>query len=565
VVAHPTIVGQQKKRRHSVLVQQSYQKLSPMSTCLSTVLKFFFFIGAFVFAMTVSAPRVFASVLVEQIDYSTEMDSSHAFHGDPVQVNFHGVANSTYTFTGASGIPAFVYLYLGTTPDTINCVYVRIINHSVGFNTWESTGTSACTALGGSIFEVTSGGVIEIPIHNNNGSTSFNPAQVYSIEVAAYQPISPYNNRSSYYYGMATSSFNDGVNTRYADPLYFIVADSGGVPVDKTTRFVTINPSNASSVATTSSVGFQVYVNSNDLSSTTQVTVTYVNDNCNSTSVSAIEAVGNFSSSSCTISTTTPIFSSGFIIASSTYTWLHNGRWNYVANISNQTGTFCLFGNCLFSDEVTLATLTGRFTVNSLGAYDILTDYVASSTATDVSTDLSMCAVWTSTGDVFQCMRNLFLPSDSQWKDFFTGYSGAFLTYPPLGYITKVINILNDPTVVEPPALSYTFGSSSPSILQGKNYTIQIFDNFDKVTVFKADDGSNKDIWDIVMPYFRVVVGFAVLFVITMDIIGVGLSARGGDYTTTETGSETVSSSSLLPSGERKSFSHSIIKRRKIK
>jgi len=475
-----------------------------MSTRLSTVLKFFLFIGAFVFAMTVSAPRVFAS-LSNCNNTNTCTEWTGATLLDSTHLNFNlpsGTCNYIY-YTGTYPNGATT---TGSWPQQTNCGAGDFLNFVVTGRGFDSNGPNYITF-------------------------NFNSPDVnYYVEIVLS--------------GDEVSSYSGQ---------------------DSRTRFISLIPTDGSTVATTSSVGFQVYVNEIDFSSSTKVIVTYTNDNCNSTSGSVMESIPDFTCSSCRISTTTDILSSGYTTASSTHTWLHGGRWNYVANISNETGTLCLFGFCLFSDEITLATENGIFIVGQLGAFDVLTDYIASSTATDVSTDLSVCAVWTTTGDVFQCFRNLLLPSDTQWKDFFTGYSGAFLTYPPLGYITKVIQILNDPTVVKPPALSYTFGSSSPAVLQGKNYTIQIFDNFDKVTLPVADDGSGKNIWDIVMPYFRVIVGFAVLFVITMDIIGVGLSSRGGDYTTTETGSETVSSSSMLPSGERKSFTHSITKRRRLK
>jgi len=521
-----------------------------MSTCLSTVFKFFLFTGAFVFAMTVSAPRAFGAVIYDnsvlgslnEITISTEYSMQSGITG----------------LTG--GIVAVIYY-----PSDGVCTLTGSRNPVIRLNNPNA---------GGDVFNVAvqsvAGGGCRYTRGGTGTTTVISSDVVYMIFPNSNNAYRIYGNFSGGNGSAVIYEFNAQTQTpdsQVSDLALVLCTDllCDVSPSQQSTRIVSITPSDTSTVSTTTSIGFEVFVSENDFSSTTRMITTYTNDNCNSTSGSVIESIPDFTSSSCRISTTTDILLSGYTIASSTHTWLHGGRWNYVANISNETGTFCLFGNCLFSDQITLATQTGTFVVGQLGAYDILTDYIASSTATDVSTDLSVCAVWTTTGDVFQCFRNLLLPSDSQWKDFFTGYSGAFLTYPPLGYITKVIQILNDPTVVQPPPLSYTFGSSSPAVLQGKNYTIQIFDNFDKVTLPVADDGSGKNIWDIVMPYFRVVVGFAVLFVITMDIIGVGLSSRGGDYATTETGSETVSSSSLLPSGERKSFTHSITKRRRLK
>jgi hypothetical protein len=225
-------------------------------------------------------------------------------------------------------------------------------------------------------------------------------------------------------------------------------------------------------------------------------------------------------------------------------------------------GTWCLFGNCLFTDSVTLASRRGIFVVATTSAIDRLNALIASSTATDVITDFSPCYLWSSTGDVLQCLRNLFLPSSNQFKDLISGYSATFLQYPPMGYVTLLIKTLNNTTSTMPPPLSYTFGSSSPAVLQGQTYTMQIYDHFDTLTSIRADDGSNKNIWDITMPYFRVVIGFATLWVIINSVINLGL--HGSGVTTTETGSESVSSSAILPTGERKTFVHSITKRRRL-
>jgi len=76
-----------------------------------------------------------------------------------------------------------------------------------------------------------------------------------------------------------------------------------------------------------------------------------------------------------------------------------------------------------------------------------------------------------------------------------------------------------------------------------------------------ADNGSGN-IWDIMQPLVYIIVYLTLLFVIIRRLTG--LSWGSGDYTTTETASETVSTSAKLPDGARKSFTHSITKRRKL-
>ena len=63
------------------------------------------------------------------------------------------------------------------------------------------------------------------------------------------------------------------------------------------------------------------------------------------------------------------------------------------------------------------------------------------------------------------------------------------------------------------------------------NYSFALFtsDKMNKLADIKTDHGDNKNLWDIVMPFFNIVVWLSVFFVIVQDLIGLELS-RDRDY-----------------------------------
>jgi len=144
-------------------------------------------------------------------------------------------------------------------------------------------------------------------------------------------------------------------------------------------------------------------------------------------------------------------------------------------------------------------------------------------------------------GGIGTCLLSLIVPSGETMKQAFQQTYQGILSRVPIGYITRFITILTATGSTMPPALSYTFGSSSPATLQGLTYEVQLWDHMDELESVRSDDGQNKNIWDIVMPYFNVVVVFAVLFVILEDLMGLrigrdGSSGGGSDEITERDG-----------------------------
>jgi len=68
-------------------------------------------------------------------------------------------------------------------------------------------------------------------------------------------------------------------------------------------------------------------------------------------------------------------------------------------------------------------------------------------------------------------------------------------------------------------------GVEVPEQLEGVNISFQVFDHFDVVEDIRANDGSGKNIYDIVDPYLRTVVALSVLFIIIHDLSFFNLDA----------------------------------------
>lgn len=130
--------------------------------------------------------------------------------------------------------------------------------------------------------------------------------------------------------------------------------------------------------------------------------------------------------------------------------------------------------------------------------------------------------------DLWKCLYSLVVPNQSAVASQWQSLMSNSLSVVPLGYITRFMNIMMSGTAVQPPPLEYTFGSSSPAVLQGKGVSFQIFDNFDFLNSIEADDGSGKNIWGVVMPYFQTIIALGVLGVILFDILAIGVPNFSG-------------------------------------
>lgn len=176
--------------------------------------------------------------------------------------------------------------------------------------------------------------------------------------------------------------------------------------------------------------------------------------------------------------------------------------------------------------------LKSWFIIGQPTFYDeIVTDVVAQTNLALI--DLAVCSPFSGDFDIADCLLLLIIPPTATLQTMGDSLVNNALRVFPLGYITRMLEIITLSTPLTPPALTYTYGTSAPTDIQGMTVSFQIFDGFTLIPTILADDGSGKDVWGIVMPYFNTIIALGVLGVILMDILKLGLPNFGGDgYTT---------------------------------
>lgn len=369
--------------------------------------------------------------------------------------------------------------------------------------------------------------------------------------------------------------FNQSVNTTYykgAGTSQFggYVSTDGSAPVtDVTTRFISVAPTASSTVSTSTptTIGGHVYVNPSDyVAGKTFLRMSFNNYTASLVTGSALQAwdtaFNNFllpitaSSTDLDVSTSTDKFQiyqgktegtyqivvedcswysflTGCnytpLIASSTYFYI-GGKTGF--DLSQEAGQLGIFGLAPGSDPFAATTTNAVLDCNIGISFDI-----------------------------YKCMWSFVIPNGYLTNQVVTNYKSL----PVLGWPIRFVEIMITTTATTSlPTINYTF-SNNNSFVGGVNIHFNpwqyMFTSGSLVKdQFVADDGSGN-IWDIMGPFVKLVVYLTLGFVIIRRLTGLNW---GGDYTTTETGSETISTSEKLPDGARKTYTHSITKRRKL-
>lgn len=320
-----------------------------------------------------------------------------------------------------------------------------------------------------------------------------------------------------------------GSGSVYSSQGYLEIADSGGFttppPPDYSTHIVSVSPLGNSTIATSTSasVGAHVYINGSDYADGDHVQIKFVRQSSSQAAVASpnlLFTVFDFvatTSGDSYFSTTTPLLDVGRYSMTTTL-YAPNG---IIGSALNWFGGF--YGDSTLGDATLIATSTS-FVVSQLSDYDVfvasttqaITNYLASSTVS-----LASCTSF-SGFNLGDCMNLIFVPQSAPITQLFTNFRDGFLTYAPWGYVTRLVTIFTGGAITSLPVISYQAGSSSPLVLHNAGIlTIDFFSPvyWSEVTAIRADDGSNKDVWDIIDPYFTMIVAFSVLFVILEDLL----------------------------------------------
>jgi len=442
-------------------------------------------------AVILSGPRnAFATVIASQPYLGSPYGDSYMSHNDLSQ----------QIGTGLSGNIGSVTLWLSSSNGGYDPHNMRII-------IWGYTGTGGPNggysgANVACILDYSSGswnsGDSNIPVpitfvfngrdDSGHNTTAFDPSKYYVISLGVGyqypigQPVTWQGLQYAYFldssrqvmwgnYGNVGNNFyttqSQSTQTTYAS-LSFQVSTTGSYetpppPVtDTSTHVISVTPANGTTTATTTTLGQDVYVSQSDLSSTTAVTTTYSNAGCSSFSGAVIDAVSNTPGQGCSFSLTWGVGSSGETSSSTSVTFVYGGTWQYTSTISDTVGTWCVFGYCMSSDRTDLSQVSGSFIVGQPNALDVIQGYIASSSgglaavASSSAAVSSLCNPLSGSFSIGSCVYVLIIPDASSTKALINGVSGKFLTYVPLGYVTRFIAIFASGTTTPLPNFVYT-------------------------------------------------------------------------------------------------------------
>jgi len=330
------------------------------------------------------------------------------------------------------------------------------------------------------------------------------------------------------------ASYTDGSGVRTKD--FFILSTSPDVP-DTRTRIIDVTPHEGDQIGSTDSTVAQsvvfslhAYINPDDVGSFFSVNLSLRNIDQN------VALISEFSPSSFIFLADVQATTTGDFYYSETRLVPHG---NYMVNAVLHR-TYGLWGVPLIenpfaaiNDErsnqfvVGKATFIGQITQNLIRDMNAI---ASSTTATSTAALASSCNPFSGDFDVLSCGSFLFIPSPTSLVGTKESFELNLANRAPWGYVTRFVNIMASTTAVEPIPLTYTFGSSSPAVLDGRTYSINVFDEeyLGKIATVRTDDGENKNIWDIVNPYFTMVVSVAILLMILADILAFDYSGYSG-------------------------------------
>ncbi len=290
-------------------------------------------------------------------------------------------------------------------------------------------------------------------------------------------------------------------------------------------------PADLQNTATSTAYNFGVAgtIDASDIGSNMSVKIQYYNDTLAQVVVSP-SVVSHYITFPLTATTTTDFsFSTTTNMASAPL-----GRYYMKTTINKDE--FSFFGLFSFWNEAIVTKVT-TFYVSTTTAhiyvtgYDAIADTSNPANITAIEAGIQTCDFsWgdlASTTKISKFVTCLVVPNSSSLSITFNQFQQNVLTLAPWGYVTRFVNILASTTPVKPPPLTYKFGSSSPAVLQAYTasdpITFQVFDymgSSSPLLQIRADDGSNKNVWDIIDPFITFLVTIGVLLVVLGDIMG---------------------------------------------
>jgi len=360
--------------------------------------------------------------------------------------------------------------------------------------------------------------------------------------VASRIEVGGSSNDSSYPYGTCSGTSCGTLK----DPYFNAVGTFSFAPYTESfdTHIISLSPSNGSTTPTAIPVHFNLsaYISEDDIGDFLGVSITLHNIDQNvfllsdlsSSDLVLLDQVQATTSGLFTYSTSTILADGNYrlnaVLEATVFGGLFTNPFSGVLGIIDEQSTQFIVGS---------STFIGNISQNSYEQYG---NILASTTATSTGALASTCnplrnnistaflnignSVSAMDFNPVSCLSFLFIPDAGYTEFVLTNLKENVITHFPFGYLTRFYNVLATSTVIALPEISYTFGSSSPAVLDGKTFSIDVYDylgSTSPINSIRTDDGEDQSIWDVVDPIFTVMVSIAVLFVIINDLLGLAV------------------------------------------
>jgi hypothetical protein len=317
--------------------------------------------------------------------------------------------------------------------------------------------------------------------------------------------------------------------------FWYFDTDPGVTPDTDVTRFISTQPVASTTVATTTTIGAHLFINSKDYVNGMYLSMSYTNQTVSLTGGSALDAWNSAFGVGEDIRIPLPTF--GDISTSTTFTFPGPGgkttatyRLVSPSFTSSLLGTLPLIGSSLSGllPANTVLSKKFQFTIGALTPLDVavaqgggsIVDFLTTGTTTrsvlkcNPSTSFSLEA----------CLVSLIIPDETILQGDLVDLQNGFLSREPIGFVSRFFTVLTDGATTTLPDLNYTMASTSPLGAANFHFSPWQYMSFStsspgSVLPTLTDPATGKNLWQIVQPFYTYIIWLMVLFQIITRLI----------------------------------------------
>lgn len=328
---------------------------------------------------------------------------------------------------------------------------------------------------------------------------------------------------------------------------------SNNAIISNGTRIISVTPISGSTVGTTTVIQAGVYIAPEDYADDLYLHVWFNNQTLAFTGGSAIDGLNEING---VLGLKIPIPFAGVNLLYATTSFIYTGvtTGNYAIRNENILENIPIISTFYQSNAITATTT--RFIVVAPTYMDLaiasssgsLANYILTGTTTPIlDCNFKILSIFsgnsqgtfgTTTGfqtsSIESCLVSLVVPPSSIIIDKSKQALNIISKSWPLGYITRIITILDTPATSTLPIFSFTMKTGTP--IEGE-FSVDIGDNLNQANVLLSQEwtsdngivqtGEDEGLWDIMMPYLIILGYLGLVMLILQDLVGISLG-RGG-------------------------------------